>query len=215
MPLVYCGNETLGMNRITLVSRFLIAVAVLLMAASAPQALQGQAVLNYRIGDTPTGLSKLGPVSGLDKYKGNDLFLWVLPNRNTLRATVDPEGEIVYLESAWGGKSDETGCDLAGLKFGATSLADLRKRFGSNGFAYKKHPHVMTTDDGVTLLNSWEVSNVVVTFYSKISAADFAKAQASGGGDTAAEYAKLSAISLANAAYAKSEWGDRVYDPAY
>ena len=27
--------------------------------------------------------------------------------------------------------------------------------------------------------------------------------------------AKLEAISLANPGYAKSEWGDRVYDPAY
>jgi hypothetical protein len=167
-----------------------------------------------RVGDTPTGLSKLGQVSGLDKYKGNDLYRWVLPNHNSFRATVDLEGEIVYLESSWGQKDDETGCDLAGLKFGVTTLADLHKRFGSNGFAFKKRPRVSTTDDGIMLQNSWEAGNVVVTFYTRINAADYARVRASGTSDAAPD-AKLEAISLANAAYAKSEWGDRTYDPAY
>ena len=122
------------MNRINLVSRLLIAVAAFSIAGSLAGVLEAQALLNYRIGDTPSGLSRLGPVSGLDKYKVNDVFRWVLPDHNLLSATVDPEGEIVFLESDWGGRSDETGCDLAGLKFGVTTLADLRTRFGSNGF---------------------------------------------------------------------------------
>jgi hypothetical protein len=203
------------MNRITLVSRTLVVAAVVLIGGSRPQVLQAQALWNYRVGDTPSGLSKLGPVSGLDKYKGNDVFRWVLFDRNLLSATVDPEGEIVFLESDWGGKSDEAGCDLAGLKFGVTTLADLSRRFGSNGFSYKKRLHLRPTDNGFVLLNSWEVGSVVVTFTTRISAADYAKVQAAGARDAAAGYAKLDAISLANAAYAKSEWGDPVYDPAY
>jgi len=213
-PLPVLWERELGMNRIGLVCRAFIALVVLSVAAGAPRVLQAQTIWNYHVGDTPTGLSKLGPVSGLEKYKNDDVFRWVLPNRNLLTATVDPEGEIVYLESDWGGNSDETGCDLAGLKFGATTLADLHKRFGSNGFGYKRRPHVMTTKDGVQLMNSWEVGNVVVSFYTRISAADYAKAQASGAGD-AADFAKLEGISMANTAYAKSEWGDRVSDPAY
>lgn len=201
------------MNRIHWARRLLIAVALLYLAGGCA-AIDAQALLDFRVGDTPTGLSKLGQVSGLDKYKGNDLYRWVLSNHNSLRAAVDPEGEIVYLESSWGHKSDETGCDLKGLKFGATTLADLRRRFGNNGFAFKKRPHVTNTDDGVVLLNSWETGSVVVTFYTRISPADYAKARASGENDAAPD-AKLEAISLANAAYAKSEWGDRVYDPAY
>lgn len=202
------------MNRNHWAGRFLFAVTVLSLAGGWG-GLHAQAIWDFRVGDTPTGLSKLGPVSGLEKYKSNDLFRWVLPNRNVLRATVDPEGEIVYLESAWGGTSDATGCDLTGLKFGTTTLEDLRKRFGSGGFAFKKRPHVTTTDDGVVLLNSWEVGNVVVTFYTRISAADRAKAQAAGAGEGAAGYAKLFAISLANAAFAQGEWGNRMTDPAY
>jgi hypothetical protein len=201
------------MNRVDLAGGFVVALTVLYCACGG-DALRAQALLNMRVGDTPNGLSKLGQVSGLDKYKGNDLFRWVLPDHNSFRAAVDPEGEIVYLESSWGHQSDNTACDLAGLKFGVTTLADLRKRFGSNGFAFKKRPHVTTTDDGVMLLNSWEAGNVVVTFYTRINAADYARVKASGESDAAPD-AKLEAISLANAAYAKSEWGEPVYDPAY
>jgi hypothetical protein len=175
--------------------------------------------MNISVGDTPSKLSKFGPVSGEDKYKGMDLFKWVLPNHNMLTATVDREGEIVYLESDWGGKSDDTGCDLAGLKFGVTTLADLVTRLGSNGFSFRSRPRSRQTDDGVVLLNSYEVENVVVTFYTRISGADNAKVQAGeanpGGAATGAGYARLEGISMANAAYAKSEWGARVPNPAY
>jgi len=202
------------MYRSALDFRIVVAVAVIFVVVSWPLSLHGQALWDLRVGDTRSRLSKLGPVSGLDKYKTNDLLRWVLPNRNVLRATINPEGEILYLESAWGRKSHDTGCDLAGLKFGVTTLTDLHKRFGSSGFGFRKRPHVLTTDDGVMLMNSWESDNVVVTFYTRISAADYAKAQAEGS-DAAAKYAKLDAISLANAAYVNGEWGDRVYDPAY
>lgn len=178
-------------------------------------ALHAQALLNIRVGDTPSKLSKFGPVSGEDKYKTSDIFKWVFSNRNALSATVDPEGEIVYLESDWGGKTEETGCDLAGLKFGVTTLADLRKRFGSNGFGFKKRPHVAQTEGGIVLLNSWEVGTVVVTFYTTVNMADYTKVQAAEAAEPVSDYAKLDAISMANAAYARSEWGERVADPAY
>ena len=207
------------MNRKTFFPFGLMAVTTLLIALVQPSASRAQALLNIRVGDTPSKLSKFGPVSGEDKYKGMDLFKWILPNRNLLTATVDREGEIVYLESDWGGKSDDTGCDLAGLKFGVTTLADLVTRLGSNGFGFKTRPHSRQTDDGVMLLNSYEVGNVVVTFYTRISGADYAKVQAAGanasGAATGAEFANLEGISMANAAYAKSEWGARIPNPAY
>jgi hypothetical protein len=207
------------MNRKSFFPFGLMAATTLLIALVQPNALRAQALMGYRVGDTPTKLSRLGPVSGEDKYKGMDLFKWVLPNRNMLTATVDREGEIVYLESDWGGKNDDTGCDLAGLKFGVTTLADLVARLGSNGFSFRTRPHSRPTDDGVLLLNSYEVGNVVVTFYTRISGKDYAKVQAaganSGGAAAGAEFAKLEGISMANAAYAKSEWGARIPNPAY
>ena len=209
-------SENSDMKRKTFFPCSLIANIVVAVVLCQTSALKAQSLLNIRVGDTPSKLSKFGPVSGEDKYKGMDLFRWILPNRNVLTATVDREGEIVYLESDWGGKSDETGCDLAGLKFGATTLADLEKRFGSSGFAFKKRPHVTRTDDGVMLLNSFEVENVVVTFYTRVTAQDYAKAANGGGGSTSgAEYYRLEGVSMSDAAYAKTEWGDRIPNPAY
>src|SRR5258708_21852226 len=166
------------MNRKTLFPGGPIVAKLLFISLSQPIALKAQSLLGLRVGDTASTLSKHGPVSGEDRYKGMDLFKWILPNRNALTATVDQEGEIVYLESDWGGKSDDTGCDLAGLKFGVTTLADLVTRLGSNGFGFKTRPHSRQTDDGVMLLNSYEVGNVVVTFYTRISGADYVKVQA-------------------------------------
>jgi hypothetical protein len=212
-------SENRNMNRKSFSPFGLMAVTTLLIAFVQPSVLRAQALLNIRVGDTPSKLSKFGPVSGEDKYKGMDLFKWILPNRNVLTATVDREGEIVYLESDWGGKSDDTGCDLAGFKFGVTTLADLEARFGSNGFGFKTRPHTRPVDDGVILLNSYEVGNVVVTFYTRISGADYAKVQAARasatGTATGAEFARLEGISMANAAYATSEWGARVANTAY
>ena len=211
------------MNRKTFFPFGLIGIAGALMVLSQPDCAKAQSLSGIRVGDTPSKLSQFGPVSGEDKYKGLDLFKWVFHNGNSLMATVDAEGEIVYLESDWGGRNDDAGCDLPGLKFGVTTLAELSKRFGSNGFGFKGRPHIRKTDDGEMLLNSYEVGNVVVTFYSRINGKDLARLQAenAGGAGSAssagsgAEDAKLEGISLANAAYAKSEWGVRIPNPAY
>jgi hypothetical protein len=192
-----------------------IAAAAFSLVLSQQNRLHAQTLETFRVGDTPTRLSKFGPVSGLEKYGQMDVFKWRLAKGNLFTAMVDANGEIEYLESDWGGKGEDTGCDLAGLRFGVTTLADLRKRFGSNGFGYKGRPHVRQNEDGVVLLNSYEVENVVITFYTRISAPDYAKIQASDGKESGEEYAKLDGISLANAAYAKLEWGNRVANPAY
>ncbi len=65
------------------------------------------------------------------------------------------------------------------------------------------------------MMNSWEVGTAVITFYTKISRQQYSRAKASGLNPSPADYAKLDAISIADAAYAKSEWGDRIYDPQY
>jgi hypothetical protein len=204
----------MDMKRRLLVRGALIAAAVLI-PFSQPNVAKAQSMTGIRIADTASTLSKFGPVSGEDKYKGLDVFKWIFSNRNMLTATVNKEGEIVYLETDWGGTTDETGCDLAGLKFGGTTLADLEKRFGSKGFAYKGRTHARQTDDGFVLLNSWEVDSVVITFYTRINAKDYEQVKAKGADAAASGYAKLEGISMANAAYAKTEWGERVANPAY
>ncbi len=195
--------------------RTLMAAAVVAVSLVSWTAARAQDLSGFRLGDTPTKLSNLGQVAGIEKYKGMDVYRWVFPNGNPFMATVDAEGEIVYLESDWGGKSEETGCDLPGMKFGVTTLADLEKRFGSDGFGFRRRLHLRPAGDGFMLLNSWEAGNQVVTFYTLITAKDYEQVKASGSEAAAAGNAKLVGISITNAAYAKVEWGARMVNPAY
>jgi hypothetical protein len=174
-----------------------------------------QSLFGLRIGEPSTTLSRLGPAADTCNYKEMVIKRWDLPDGNGLSVTLGVDSKIAYLELDWGGKSDDPGIDLQGLHFGATSLNDLRKRFKSNGFEYQDRGSVADTQDGVVMLNSYEVGGAVITFYTKVSASEFSRAKASGANPSPADYAKLDAISIADDRYAKSEWGDRAYDPAY
>ena len=194
-----------------------VKIALLMLAASivGQSLVRAQDLWEFRIGDTPTKLSKLGPVTGIDKYRGMDVYHWILPDGNPFMATVNPGGEIVYVESDWGGKSEDTGCDLKGMKFNVTTLKDLEAKFGSEGLGFRGRPHSRETATGYVLLNSWEADKVVVTFYTAISAKDYAQVRATGDDAGLAEHATLVGISIADATYAKTEWGGRIVGQAY
>ena len=65
------------------------------------------------------------------------------------------------------------------------------------------------------MMNSYEASGVVITFYTKVNRDEYARVKSSGENPQLADYARLDAISIAASEYASSEWGDRVYDPSY
>jgi len=160
-------------------------------------------------------LARLGVPSEKGSYKEMSLERWNLSNGNELSATVDRGGRIVYLEADWDGKNEETGCDLPDLHFGLTTLADLRKKFGSNGLGFKNRPAVIQIPNGVVMINSFEAGSAVITFYTKINENEFKLLKERGADPSPADFAKLDAISIADDSYANSEWGERVYDPAY
>jgi hypothetical protein len=192
-----------------------VVIAAFLVVLARPELSAAQSLSSLRIGDPPSKLSSLGPASDLGTYKGMKLRKWVLPSGNELSVTTGPNGQIVFLESDWDGKNDDPACDLPGLHFGATTLSELRKRFGSNGFGFENRPPSIKIADGVVMINSWEVGTVIVTFYTRIGLQDADRMKASQSNPSPADYAKLDAISIADAYYAKGEWGERIYDPQY
>jgi len=198
------------MKRMRICSWTHIAVVAFTAALIQLNALQAQSLWSVPVGGTASALSHLGPVAGEDKYRGMDIFRWVLSNKNQFTATVNADGEVVYVESDWFGTSDETGSDLAGLKFGVTTLADLRRRFGNDGFTFRTRASGVRTEDGLAMMTSWEFDKVVVTFYTKVNSQDLARTQAEGSKESTADCARLYAISMASAAYARSEWGGRL-----
>ncbi|SEB62759.1 hypothetical protein [Terriglobus roseus] len=182
----------------------------LLMASMA----QAQALSSLHIGDASRKLAALGKPASSQADGDRAVARWTLPNGNDLSATTGKNSRIVYLEANWNRVNNATGSDLSWLRFGTTTLTEIRKHFGSNGFAFKGQAGQLLADDGAVLLNSYEVGDAVITFYNKVNNAEVAKLDPNGQ-STFADHARLDAISIASQSYAMTEWGDRVYDPQY
>ena len=174
-----------------------------------------QSLSGLRIGDDASRLSFLSKAQASDTYKSFSVRKWNLSNGNELSVTTSHSGRIVYLESDWGGRNPDPACDLSGLNFGLTTLSDLRKRFGSNGFGFQGRDAVIQIQGGIAMLNSYEVGTNIVTFITKVAGDEFLRLKESGQGGAVADFARLDAISIAEPGYAKGEWGDRIFDPNY
>lgn len=197
------------------VGKITVLCVVILASVNRAEPSNAQTLLGLKVDEPSTLLTPLGAPNETGSYKGMALKRWNRLNGNELSVTIDQSGKIVYLESDWNGRSPDTGCDLPDLRFGITTLAQLRKRFGSNGFSFQNRPPAIQVPDGVVMINSFEVGSAVVTFYTKIDRDEFSRLKASGANPSPAEYARLDAVSIANDSYAKSEWGERIYDPEY
>ncbi len=194
-----------GMNQVA-IAKLGLCLSVLVVAASDAELCRSQTLVGLKVGDASAELVRLGPSADTDTYKGMSLLRWNLPNGNELSVTLGESGKIVYLESDWDGKNDDVGCDLPGLHFGLTTLAELRKRFGSNGLGFEGRGPSIETPDGLVMMNSFEVGGSVITFYKKINRDEFERLKATGADPSPADFAKLDAISIAADTYAKNEW---------
>ena len=194
--------------------KFILAAVLLLPLGLHPKT-EAQTLAGLRIGDDAARLTSLGAPSATNKYRSYLVRKWTLANGNDLSVTTDTNDRIVYVESDWTGDDAATSCDLEGLKFGTTSLADIRKRLGSNGFTFQRRNGVIQVPDGTVTMTSFLVDDSIVTFITKVPIdGDQAESRA-GSGASPADRAKLDAISIAAPKYAESEWGDRINDPRY
>jgi hypothetical protein len=203
------ADERGPLRKIVFTTMFLLLYGTLFCAYA-------QSLSSLRVGEDVSRLSTLGSApSANETYKSFTIRKWKLSNENQLSVTTSQSGKIIYIESDWNGLSNETACDLSGLKFGVTTLSELRKRFGSNGFEFQYRSGVINIPDGIVMMNSYEVGTIVVTFITKVTEKDYMRLKESGHEGVPADIATLDAISLADADYAKNEWGDRIYDPNY
>jgi hypothetical protein len=191
-------------------------VALILLLGAASSAGHAQSLFNLHIGDSAASSSIPNrAASAEDSFKTYRVRKWTLDNGNELSVSTAQSGSIVYLESDWSGKNEATGCDLPGFKFGQTTLSEIRKRMGSNGFIFKQRSGVIEIPEGVVMLNSYQVGSNVVTFITKVSEQDYVKANTPGSQWVVADHARLDAISISSAEFAQGEWGDRIEDPGY
>lgn len=187
-------------------------LALLLLAGRA----QAQSLSGLHVGDDVGATASLGARPSATQRMGEfTVSKWTLQNGNDLSVTASRSGrKIVFLESDFGGVRSGLASDYPGLSFVRTNLADIRSRFGSNGFAFLKGPAGMT-QAGLVQANCYHVAGSVGTvacFITLVKSADEEEVIASP--SSVARLAKLTSIILADQKYLEGIWGrGKLLDP--
>lgn len=186
-----------------------LALVVLLANGALAQSLSGLSLgdpvaKTKELGTRPVATEQMGPFT---------IQKWAQSDGNELSVTaIRNSGRIVYLESNWGGSQSGSFTDFDSFTYGETTLVDIRKKLGSNGFAYKSRPGAMQIPGGVIMLNSYEIASrpgTVVTFITKVSGRNLRSPDP-------ASVAKLDTIIIGDANYLDGLWGkEKLYDKAY
>jgi 3',5'-cyclic AMP phosphodiesterase CpdA len=131
-----------------------------------------------RIGENITAVSRIGIApSAKNKIGPETLIKWRFPLGNELSVTaMTATGKIVYVEYDWGGDSRGSLTDFPTLQFGTTTLAEIRQKFGSNGFTFDKNP-TGPFPDGLVFSNNYEIAdtNTITIFLTKFWFKDYAR----------------------------------------
>jgi hypothetical protein len=163
---------------------------------------------NLKIGDAQSSLAKIdltidAQESAMVKYKTKD--------GNDLSVTCE-NGKIVYMENDWLQNPKSTKPLYSNFEFGKTSLADIRKTYGNNGFTYDSRTPFVVGED-VILFNCYEFdspNNEVLVVITKVPISDDVTEE------NLAGRAKLDAIVIADPKYLEGIWGkEKIFDPGY
>lgn len=124
--------------------------------------------------------------------------------------------KALFIEMDWNGNArGKNASGIPSLVFGTTTLEDIRRMMGSNGFAYGSNGGMVRDGDRLVAFNAYELKdrpNTVAVFITSIYIPDL-------GGrmpkvDEMAKLFKLESIILSEVDYLDSLWGEaKVYDP--
>lgn len=170
-----------------------------------------QSLSGIRIGENLANVSRLGRPSVQNQRGIFTLSRWRFEDGNELSITsITSTGRIVYIESDWGERQAGTISDFPGFYYGRTTLIDIRKRFGNNGFTYPDRA-AMKIGDAIIMSNSYEVlgrDNVVATFMTRIAGKNIRFSQQDP--SIAANFTELVSIALGDPQYLRSIWGSNL-----
>ena len=143
--------------------------------------------------------------------KGKSMVKYRTENGNDFSITSE-NGKVVFMENDW--LQDEKGCKplYSSFKFGQTTLKEIRRKFGTNGFSHQ-NMGTFKTDTHVIMFNCFEFdspNNEVLVTITKVSLDDEVTEK------NVAEKAKLDALIIADKGYLEREWGEeKLFDPNY
>jgi hypothetical protein len=143
-----------------------------------------------------------------------------LDNGNDLSVTYDSvQDRILYVEVDWNQAPSGKGTGISKLKFGETSLKDIRKRYRSNGFTHLKHASCW--DDGeLVMFNAFELKRtptIILAFATRLpheSESLIKTLSPEKQVELISNYLMLESIVVADESYLDEIWGeDKSYDP--
>lgn len=199
-----------------IVARIFASAFLLVVFASASLA---QSIAGIKAGDPPSVLESLNlePVAreGSGAMK---IVKYKLANGNEVSVTYNSRANrILYVESDWNGKPNATATNFPGFKFGITTLGDIRRVNGNNGFSYRSNA-MYESEGEITTFNCYEVRNkpgLITAFVTVLNIAELRKQIGSREPrpEDMPKNFKLRAIILAEEEYLDSIWGEeKIYD---
>jgi hypothetical protein len=179
--------------------------------------VDAQTMYGIRVGDHLSSTSKIGLAPVVEEETGPFVIRkWRFSDTNELSVTAFRNtGKIIYMETNWNGDRRGALSDIPGMIYGKTTLSDMRKQFGSNGFSYEERGSVVTVRDGIIMINSYQImgTNHVITFITKISEKNISRADKA---KNVADLAFLDTIIIGDTAYLDTVWGKaKIFDKQY
>ena len=175
-----------------------------------------------RIGAPITTLQKIG-LKPIDRSGSGAIKItkYLLENGNAMSVTYDSvQDRILYMEIDWNQQTSGMDLGLGALRFGSSTLQQIRRLYKSNGFSYARHMMVPIADE-IVAFNAFELNRtptIIVVFITKLSR-DLRQHIAGLPEDQQAiakigEHFTLDAVVVAGERYLDEIWGkDKVYDP--
>ena len=160
----------------------------------------------------------LKPIAA-EKTEGTTATKFKLDNGTDLSVTTDDRThKVLFIEADWNGKIAGAQSDFPSLKFGETTLENIRRIAGSNGFGYST-TSMNRSDDKLVAINVFKIEGkpgIAVAFVTTLDVAEFQKKL---GGrepttDDIPKNLKLESLILAREDYLDQIWGnDKAHDP--
>jgi len=143
--------------------------------------------------------------------KDADVVKFKTENGNDFSVTCQ-NGKIVFMENDWLQSNYARDPLYTDFQFGRTSLADIRREFGTNGFVYKSMA-MFTSGDYLIGFNCFEFEspdNEILVLITRCPLSTNVSESA------IAEKMMLDAIIIADKSYLDQEWGvNKIYDSNY
>ena len=139
-----------------------------------------------------------------------------LPNGNSLAITSESRAnKIIYVEQDWDGTKNGRSTGIEGLSFGVTTIADIRRKNGSNGFTWKGKD-VSEKNGSIIQYNAFEITDRPGAILVFITAVDIAEVKGKKvNANDVDKLFRLRAIILASEEYLDAIWGEeKIYDKA-